>query len=92
MVTTDGSPPTKENLMPIRESSMKNGGRGSIVWFTQASMLISAELPVPSISKARDANKAAIQEGKPLIDLTFNAEEALKQGFFPYDIPPSPPT
>lgn len=55
-------------------------------------MLISAELPVPSISKARDANKAALQEGKPLIDLTFNAEEALKQGFFPYDIPPSPPT
>lgn len=49
-------------------------------------MLISAELLEPSSSMARDAKKIAIRQGKPLIDLTFNAEETLKQDFFPYDM------
>ena len=54
VITQDGSRPTKENAIPFRPSSDENGGRGSIVWFTQASMLQSGELPTDTMKQAKD--------------------------------------
>ena len=70
------------------ESSTENGGRGSIVWFTQASMLMSGELPTDSLKDARKLNEVAQAEGRPLIPTSYDAPEALKTGFFPYDASP----
>lgn len=62
-----------------------------MVWFTQASMLISAELPTDSIKQAEALNEEASATGGALIDTTFNAAGALKEGFFPYDVAPLAP-
>ena len=59
------------------------------MWFTQASMLMSAELPTDTLKEAERLNEAARAEGRPLIPTTFDAREALKGGFFPYDAPPT---
>ncbi|KAI0768350.1 hypothetical protein BC629DRAFT_1535869 [Irpex lacteus] len=86
--TKDGSPPTRENAIPLRESNTENGGRGSMVWFTQASMLVSAELPTDSIKQANNLNKQQ-KSGEPLIPTTFNAVKALEDGFFPCNTQPA---
>ncbi|KAI0085346.1 hypothetical protein BDY19DRAFT_996879 [Irpex rosettiformis] len=86
MVTKDGSFPTRENTIPFRESSRENGGRGSIVRFTQASMFISAELPADSIKQAEQLNAEAHSRGVPLINTFFDDAQALREGFFPYNV------
>ena len=48
-------------------------------------MLISAEMPTDTIKQANALNKLAKENGKPLIDTTYDATSALAQGFFPYN-------
>lgn len=90
VVTKDGSPPTPENAIPFCASNSQNGGRGSMVWFTQASMLISAELPTDSIKQADQLNQEASAKGGATISTTYDAASAMKEGFFPYDVAPAP--
>jgi hypothetical protein len=55
MVTTDdGSVPTKETARPleVNEAAWTRGdGRGSMVWFNQASMFQTAELKMPTVKE-----------------------------------------
>ncbi len=48
-------------------------------------MLISAELPTDSVKQADKLNEKALLTGAPLIDTTYDAAQALKDGLFPYD-------
>jgi hypothetical protein len=77
MVTTeDGSVPTKETARPlgVNEAAWTRGdGRGSMVWFNQASMFQTAELGIPTV-------KEVIQQG---LDATSDVDEWIeKKGIF----------
>lgn len=84
-VTNDGSFPTKETALPFVPSSVENGGRGSIVWFTQASIMQSAELPTNTISEANQLNKEAKKTGAPQICTSYDAYKAMQDGAFPFN-------
>lgn len=88
-MTKDGSRPTKENSIPFCPSNEANGGRGSIVWFTQASMLQSGELPTDTVSQAKELNKKAKRRGAALIDTAYDAQKALENGMFTFNATPS---
>ena len=67
-VRTRGQLPDKDNSSPLDGAD----GRGSCVWFNQASMFQFAELG--------GTVKEAIKEGLPT---TCNALDLLEQGYFP---------
>uniref|UniRef100_A0A0W0FYJ7 Uncharacterized protein n=1 Tax=Moniliophthora roreri TaxID=221103 RepID=A0A0W0FYJ7_MONRR len=90
--TSDGRPPTPANSIPLdqrhmhcscSDSKVDHGqdwldakGRGSIVWFNQASMFQTSELGYNTISKAKAAGAEA----------TCNVEEwVIGKGIFPAD-------
>ena len=84
-VTNDGSFPTKETALPFIPSSDENGGRGSIVWFTQASIMQSAELPTDTVSEAKRLNREAKKTGTPQIVTSYDAHKAMQDGAFPFN-------
>ncbi|KAI0076225.1 hypothetical protein K474DRAFT_1708400 [Panus rudis PR-1116 ss-1] len=86
--TQGDEPPTKENLKPLSCDNSAEGGRASIVWFTQASMLQSADLPegVHTMGQAKAMEKAAQSQAprtEPYYVTSYNAAEALANGIFP---------
>lgn len=91
LVTKDGEYPTKDNTASLKEGNNLQGGRGSIVWFTQASMLMSAELPTDTKREAEELEKKlqkANPRDTPYINTTFDAAAALEEGYFPYNVDP----
>ncbi|KAI0080985.1 hypothetical protein K474DRAFT_1704272 [Panus rudis PR-1116 ss-1] len=86
--TKNDQPPTKEFLKPLGCDNSEEGGRASIVWFTQASMLQSADLPqgVHTMGQARDLEKEAQRRApraEPYYVTTYDAADALSKGIFP---------
>lgn len=85
--TSDGSFPTPENSVPLHQGNTLDGGRGSMVWFTQATMLMTAELPVATMKEAEELEKKLQQErprAEPYINTSYNVQEALQRGIYPY--------
>ncbi|KAL0569648.1 hypothetical protein V5O48_012310 [Marasmius crinis-equi] len=83
-VVTDGERPTKENSKPLNclcgnpeadhgEAWERAQGRGSMVWFNQASMFQTTELGYNTVAQARAANATT----------ECNAEAWLNRGIFP---------
>ncbi|KAL0567433.1 hypothetical protein V5O48_014559 [Marasmius crinis-equi] len=83
-VVTDGERPTKENSKPLNclcgNSEADHGeawksahGRGSMVWFNQASMFQTMELGYNTVAQARAANSI----------MECDAEAWLDRGIFP---------
>ncbi|KAL0578206.1 hypothetical protein V5O48_003781 [Marasmius crinis-equi] len=84
-VVTNGDQPTKENSTPLNclcgdpeadhgESWRNAQGRGSMVWFNQASMFQTTELGFNTVAQARAAGA----------ETTCDAEKWLEKGIFPY--------
>ena len=84
-VTNDGSVPTKETALPFIPSNNENGGRASIVWFTQASIMQSAELPTNTVSEANELNRNAKKTGAAQIPTSYDAHKAMQDGAFPFN-------
>ncbi|KAL1659740.1 hypothetical protein GGF50DRAFT_119598 [Schizophyllum commune] len=86
LVTKDGQRPdqAKGNAEPLNaeEKWEKAHGRGSMVWFNQATMFQSAELGVKTI-------KAAKARG---MDATCNHRSMVEGGYFPQVAPTSEPS
>lgn len=74
LVTTEGDYPNPNNTAPLGQDNDLDGGRGSMVWFTQATMLMSAELPCHT-KKEADKRKD--------MDTTFHFNDAVARGAFP---------
>ncbi|KAF8335643.1 hypothetical protein F5887DRAFT_921052 [Amanita rubescens] len=71
VVTNNGEYPTPDNSVPLNDGT----GRGSAVWFNQASMFQTAELGVSTIAEAKRFGMDATCDAKGLID----------NGLFPYN-------
>jgi hypothetical protein len=84
--TTNDEFPTPENSVEVtHEVSSQGGMRGSIVWFTQASLIQSAELPFGSISEVREAERKWQRKAPrdtPYFHTHYNVSEALENGIF----------
>lgn len=83
MITDADTSPTPDNSTPWNDES---GGRGSMVWFTQATMLQSAELAFASIRRAREEEKkvqAISPRKEPYFATSFDTSEAFERGIFP---------
>ncbi|KAI0072893.1 hypothetical protein K474DRAFT_1700686 [Panus rudis PR-1116 ss-1] len=85
--TEHGEKPSPETLKPLSCENSEEGGRGSMVWFTQATMLQSADLPdgVHKMGQLKELAKAAKghnphQESKYS---TYDAGDAFAKGIFP---------
>ena len=91
-VTSDGSHPTPENVRPLNETNSPKGGRGSMVWFTQATMLMSAQLPTATKREA-DEMERKLQEQYPSkiphFSTSFDVAQALADNFFPVNAWPN---
>jgi len=64
VVTPDGAQPTKENSIPLDGTA----GRGSCVWFNQASLFQTSELGVETIALAKKQGKDAACDARGLIE------------------------
>ncbi|KAL1737812.1 hypothetical protein HDZ31DRAFT_78864, partial [Schizophyllum fasciatum] len=79
LLTCDGSVPdhARGNAKPLRDEEQARWnrayGRGSMVWFNQASMFQSAELGVNSVKTARARG----------MDATCDYEDMIASGYFP---------
>ncbi|KAL1697720.1 hypothetical protein EV121DRAFT_274905, partial [Schizophyllum commune] len=78
VTTTDGRPPNQEqqNFEPLSEEEQawnRADGRGSMVWFNQATLFQSAELGVSTIKKAK----------KRGLDTHSDAQTLITKGLFP---------
>ncbi|KAI0083089.1 hypothetical protein BDY19DRAFT_998859 [Irpex rosettiformis] len=85
-VTEDGSHPTPESARPFKENNSSRGGRGSMVWFTQASMLMSARLPTATKREAEELEKELQKQYPskvPHFSTTFDVAQALADDLFP---------
>ncbi|KAI0072403.1 hypothetical protein K474DRAFT_1678701, partial [Panus rudis PR-1116 ss-1] len=92
--TQGNEPPTKEFLKPLSVDNSEEGGRASIVWFTQATMLQSAHLPegIHTMDQANQMEKAAQRaqpRAEPYYTATFDAADALAKGIFPFKTDPT---
>ncbi|KAI0075584.1 hypothetical protein K474DRAFT_1676236, partial [Panus rudis PR-1116 ss-1] len=86
--TSGGELPTKETLRPLSCENSEEGGRASMVWFTQASILQSADLPegVHTMAQAEEMEKAAQQANprpEPYYVVNYDVADALARGLFP---------
>lgn len=70
MVTDNGEHPTPDNSAPLNDGS----GRGSVVWFNQATMFQTAELGVSTMGKAKRLG----------IDATCDVKGLIDNGLFPH--------
>ena len=78
VVAHKGEAPTPDNTRPIHEGNTAECGRGSMVWFTQATMLQTAELPYATVKETRArAGKDDPSAGQ------FDAAAAFDDDFFP---------
>ena len=78
VTTTDGRPPNQEqqNFEPLSEEEQawnRADGRGSLVWFNQATLFQSAELGVSTIKKAKKCG----------LDTHSDAQTLITKGLFP---------
>jgi len=69
VVTSNGELPTPRNSAPLDGGD----GRGSCVWFNQASLFQTSELGFETIAAAKEAGA----------DATSNAEYLIDAGLFP---------
>ncbi|KAI0072119.1 hypothetical protein K474DRAFT_452056 [Panus rudis PR-1116 ss-1] len=86
--TTGPGLPTKETLKSLSCENSEEGGRASMVWFTQATILQSADLPdgVHTVGQAKDMEKTAQREApraEPYYTATYDVADALARGLFP---------
>lgn len=70
VTTHDGALPTLDNSTPLENYA----GRGSCVWFNQASMFQPGELEYPTIAQAQAAGAEAETDFQAHVD----------EGYFPY--------
>lgn len=92
MFTPDGSRPTRQSAIPLGSQNTLDGGRGSIVWFTQATMLMTAETGVRTMKEAKAKEKKMQQEkprAEPYVQTTYDREAAIQEGIFPTHLPNS---
>ncbi|KAI0089958.1 hypothetical protein BDY19DRAFT_992900 [Irpex rosettiformis] len=91
-VTEDGKYPTPENVRPLNQSNGPKGGRGSMVWFTQATMLMSAGLPTATKREADELERMMQKEfpsDVPHFSSNFDVAQALADNFFPVNTWPN---
>jgi hypothetical protein len=69
VITHNGELPNKNNTTPLDGAD----GRGSCVWFNQATMFQSSELGYNTVQDAADAG----------VDTTCDAKALLQKGYFP---------
>jgi hypothetical protein len=69
VVTQNNEYPTRENSEPVHDGE----GRGSCVWFNQASMFQTAELGYNTVAEAK----------KNGLDGVCDAQEFIDKGLFP---------
>ena len=78
--------PNPETATPLTEGNTAHQGRGSIVWFTQASMLQSTELPFCTVKETKEA-EAEMQRQRPsevpYFTTKYDVAAALADGYFP---------
>ncbi|KAJ7583985.1 hypothetical protein C8J56DRAFT_1054507 [Mycena floridula] len=82
VMTHNGELPTRENSVPLDGC----GGRGSFVWFNQATMFQSGELGLESTMTAEleKLGVRTVAQAKALgVDLTCDVKEMLAQEMFP---------
>lgn len=88
VITPNGERPTRENSTPL--NSGVSGSRCSMVWFTQATVLQSAELKYATVAKTKKMEKAAQLKApreQPYYPMTFDAAAALAKDYFPTNFP-----
>lgn len=89
MRTNTAERPTPETSTPLHVGNGLRGGRGSIVWFTQASMLQSAELPFCTVKETREAETEMQQQREsklPYYTTTYDVAAALADNYFPSNV------
>lgn len=69
VVTSDGQLPTRDNSQPLNGAD----GRGSCVWFNQATMHQTSELGYHTVAQAKAAGAST----------RCDAESLINGGFFP---------
>lgn len=82
VVTEDGSYPTRTNTKPLGH------GHGSMVWFTQSSMILSAQLPTDTMAEAKTKEREW-QKQYPNQPASFSTKvdvnKHLEEGVFPFN-------
>lgn len=82
-----GELPTPDNAVPFGQDNTLEGGRASMVWFTQATMLQSAELSTDTVKEMRALEAKAKKERTTLnASSKYNVEVALAEGMFPFNL------
>lgn len=77
--------------MPLRTRDPLGTGRGSMVWFTQASMMMSAQLPTDTMAEAKrqlKEFKKSHPDQPPPFSISVDVEGRLKDGVFPINSGP----
>lgn len=86
MVTAGSERPTPHNSCPLMHGNTPECGRGSMVWFTQATMLQTAELPCTTVHKIRRRAQEMVRRGEPVTPLDaacFDTLAAFQDNIFP---------
>lgn len=84
--TTDGSVPRPETATELVNESTPEGSRGSLVWYTQGSMMQTVDLPLGSVKATREMEKkmqAKCKRAEPYFCAKYDAVQALADGLFP---------
>ena len=64
VITPDGSEPTITNSSSLSSQNTPKGGRGSMVWFSQASMIQTAEMPFTTVKEVKEKEREAQRKHK----------------------------
>ena len=86
VATKGGDVPRPDNCVPIGHGNTLDRGRGSMVWFTQATMLSSAELPGVTITQVKEMEHGLQQQeprSTPYFTTSYDLASALANGLFP---------
>lgn len=84
--TINNEKPTRTNTTSLSYDNDEEGGRASVVWFTQASMLQASELELGSVNAMNTAEKEAqrrFPRTKPYYISTDDALGRITTGHFP---------
>lgn len=73
--TVDGQPPTKASALPLNDSDKK--GRGSIVFFNQATMFQSSETGFNTLKEAKAAGASTDGQYTKVVESQFNRGDIL---------------
>src|SRR3977135_57640 len=80
VTTLNGEIPTPGNCSPLLRPEGGGNGRGSMVWYNQATMFQTAELGAPTIKHLLDQQK---RTSSGFTVIRCPTKEMIQDGFFP---------